>query len=330
MKTYLITGFSGFVSYHFLQLLKTLKEPVKVIGVSKTRPSEEYFESDNLEIVHEEADLRSKKSILALLETYKPDYIVHLASYSSVGYSWQYPVESFTNNTNIFLNLIESIRELKQNPVILSIGSSEQYGNVLPDDVPLIENRLLKPISPYAVARVSQEMLSKIYADSYGLRIIMTRSFNHIGIKQKDNFVIPSFAKQMVKIKLGLQEPEIETGNLSIVRDFIDVRDVVKAYYMLLHRGKSGSVYNICSNKGTSLSDVLAIMKNYLNIDFEIKVNPALIRPNDNQVIIGSNHKIATALKWRPDFTITQSLKDIIDYWEDTVVSEMQFQYLLN
>ena len=268
-----------------------------------------------------QALLRNKEAILSLLALYQPDFVVHLASYSSVGYSWQNPVESFTNNTNIFLNLIESIRELRQNPVVLSIGSSEQYGNVQPDDVPLIENRLLKPISPYAVARVSQEMLSKIYADSYGLSIIMTRSFNHIGIKQKDNFVIPSFAKQTVKIKHKLQEPFIETGNLSIVRDFIDVRDVVKAYYTLLHHGKSGEIYNICSNKGISLNDVLLIMKNYGGIDFDIKVNPALVRPNDNQVIIGSNHKIATKLNWKPAFSIEQSLKDIIDYWEEVVMS---------
>ena len=322
MSTYLITGFSGFVSYHFLQMLKDLKQPVKVIGVSKTKPPKEYFDFDNIEIIHEAVDLRHKEAILSLLALHQPDFVVHLASYSSVGYSWQNPVESFTNNTNIFLNLIESIRELGQNPVVLSIGSSEQYGNVQPDDVPLIENRLLKPISPYAVARVSQEMLSKIYADSYGLRIIMTRSFNHIGIKQKDNFVIPSFAKQTVKIKHKLQEPVIETGNLSIVRDFIDVRDVVKAYYLLLHHGKSGEIYNICSNNGHSLNDMLLIMKNYLTIDFDIKINPALVRPNDNQVIIGSNHKIVTNLNWRLDYSIEQSLKDIIDYWEEEVIKK--------
>jgi GDP-4-dehydro-6-deoxy-D-mannose reductase len=323
MKIYFITGFSGFVSYHFLQLLNGVKEPIKVIGISRTKPPEAYFAFENLEITHEEVDLRNKEAILSLLALYQPDFVLHLASYSSVGYSWQNPVESFTNNTNIFLNLIESIRGLGQNPVILSIGSSEQYGNVQPDDVPLIENRLLKPISPYAVARVSQEMLSKIYADSYGLRIIMTRSFNHIGIKQKDNFVIPSFAKQTVKIKHHLQEPIIETGNLSIIRDFIDVRDVVKAYYMLLHHGKPGEIYNICSNKGISLHDILSIMKNYLRIDFQIKVNPSLVRPNDNQVIIGSNHKIATTLHWEPDFSIEQSLEDIIDYWRDNVLNKV-------
>jgi GDP-4-dehydro-6-deoxy-D-mannose reductase len=322
MKTYLITGFSGFVSYHFLQLLKNMEEPAKVIGVSKTRPSEEYFDNENIETIHETVDLRNKEAISTLLAFYQPDFVVHLASYSSVGYSWQNPVESFTNNTNIFLNLIESIRTLGQNPVVLSIGSSEQYGNVLPDDVPLIENRLLKPISPYAVARVSQEMLSKIYADSYGLRIIMTRSFNHIGIKQKDNFVIPSFAKQMAKIKHNQQEPVIVTGNLNIIRDFIDVRDVVKAYYLLLHKGKSGEIYNICSNKGISLNNMLQIMRNYLKIDFEVKINPALVRPNDNQVIIGSNHKIVSTHNWALDFSIEQSLKDIIDYWEDKVIKE--------
>jgi GDP-4-dehydro-6-deoxy-D-mannose reductase len=316
MKRYLITGFSGFVAYHFIQELAKLDYDIEILGVSRTKPNFDIAPSSNLKMSFKSIDLRNEKEISGLLKEYRPNYIVHLASDSSVGYSWQNPVESFNNNTNIFLNLIEAVRKHKIPCKILSVGSSEEYGNVSEPELPLTESSPLKPLSPYAVARVSQEMMSKVYVDGYGLDIIMTRSFNHIGTHQRDNFVIPSFAKQLAMIKIGIQKPEITVGNLAIIRDFIDVYDVVKAYRMLLESGKSGEIYNICSNKGNSLLDILNLMKDYTQTKFEVHVNPNLIRPKDNLVIIGSNKKISDEISWFPEVSLMESVKNICDYWQ--------------
>ena len=185
-------------------------------------------------------------------------------------------------------------------------------------DLPLTEEHVLKPLSPYAVARVSQEMLSKIYFDGFNLDIIITRSFNHIGPGQKDNFVISSFAKQLVL--LAKQRPasnNIITGDVSIIRDFLDVRDVVKAYYALFKSGRKGEVYNICSGNGIMLKDIILKMSDILNIQISMQTNPQLIRPNENKQVVGSFHKIKTAIGWQPEISLETSLIDIINYWKE-------------
>ena len=317
MDKFLVTGFSGFVCKHFLDYLEDNKIPAQVIGIDIHAPS---FNIENFKYIKcdfQKLDLLNKAEVEKVVSEFKPNYVLHLASYSSVAFSWEKPVESFTNNTNIFLNLIETIRSLKLNCRILSIGSSEEYGNVNAVDLPLKETQVLKPISPYAVARVSQEMLSKIYADSYEMDIIMTRSFNHIGTHQKDFFVIPSFAKQLINLKKTNSEiKELTTGDTSIVRDFVDVRDVVKAYYLLFKKGKKGEIYNICSGKGISLNEIISIIASILNISIIQKINPQLVRPNDNQIIIGSNEKIKTETGWSNAISIEQSLKDILEFYK--------------
>jgi GDP-4-dehydro-6-deoxy-D-mannose reductase len=200
---------------------------------------------------------------------------------------------------------------------ILSIGSSEEYGNVNDEDLPLKEDHKFNPVSPYAVARVSQEYLSKIYTDGYGMDIVLTRSFNHIGPMQKDVFFVSSLAKQLVELKKsGKNRGNVVTGDVSIVRDFTDVRDVVHAYHLLLHGGKKGHVYNVCSGKGFPLKDLIDIMAKQLNIEVNINIDHRLIRPADNRKIIGSNEKIKRELGWENTIPLEQSLKDIIFYWE--------------
>ena len=218
---------------------------------------------------------------------------------------------------NIYLNLLESVRKLNQPVRILSIGSSEEYGNVDEKSLPLTEEHIPRPVSPYAVARVSQEMISKVYVDGYGLDIVMTRSFNHIGPFQRDIFVISSFAKQLVEIKKnGNSSGELVTGDTSIIRDFTDVREVVVAYDLLLKRGKTGAIYNVCSGKGTSLNDVIGIMAKILDINIHTRVNEKLVRPSDNKIIIGSNEKTKREVGWNMRIPLEKSMSDIIDYWQ--------------
>jgi GDP-4-dehydro-6-deoxy-D-mannose reductase len=238
-----------------------------------------------------------------------------------VAQSCHTPLDSFVNNTNIFLNLVEQIRLKKSNCRILSVGSSEEFGEVSEKELPLTEEHPLKPVSPYAVARVSQEMLSKIYADGFSLDIIMTRSFNHIGPGQREVFVISSFAKQLVQLaKNKSADNTITTGNLSVIRDFVDVRDVVRAYYLLLKKGRRGEVYNICSGKGILLQDIISTMSDLLGIKVETVVNQQLVRPNENKKVIGSYQKIKNELGWQPEIDISKSLSDIIKYWQAKTV----------
>ncbi len=303
MEKYLITGFSGFVSKHFLEYLESLNKQVVVYGIDINYPDFQYADYKTVQCLFNQIDLLDKTKVDNIIFQFKPDYILHLASYSSVAFSWKNPVDSFANNTNIFLNLLEQIRALNLNCRILSVGSSEQYGNVSETDIPLLEDHVLKPVSPYAVARVSQEMLSKVYVGGFNLDIVLTRSFNHIGTGQRDIFVIPSFASQLVNIKKNNLPLKLTTGNLNIIRDFLDVRDVVRAYYLLLHKGEKGQIYNVCSGVGTSLQTVVKIIAEILNINVKIKTDESLIRPSDNTIIVGNNDKLRKTCGWTTEYS---------------------------
>jgi len=306
--TYLITGANGFVGQYLIQQLKT--EAVgHIVGTYRTQPSM----SEEKGLTFEQLDLNDITRLVKIVFTYRPQYIIHLAAESSVGYSWQSPIQSFNNNINIFLNVLEAVRTTKTPCRILSIGSSESYGIVDHKNLPLSEKAPLNPISPYAVARVSQELLSKVYVGGCGLDIILTRSFNHFGPHQSTRFAIPSFAQQIIDRKQTQSTEPIEVGNLSIVRDFLDVRDVVKAYILLLEKGHVGGIYNVCSGTGYSLQQIVNFLAELVGIDIQTKTNPHFIRPNDNPIIIGDNQKIIEEIGWRPSIEIKQSLRDTLE-----------------
>ena len=312
----MITGFSGFVSRHFLELLESKRIEAIVKGLDIYNPDIKKDDFKYIKITFEKIDLLNKKKVENIIRVLQPDYILHLASYSSVAFSWREPNLSFQNNTNIFLNLLEAVRKFYLPTRILSIGSSEEYGNVVEKDLPLKEQHPLKPVSPYAVARVTQELLSQIYVNGYGLDIVMTRSFNHIGPFQRDIFVVSSLVKQIVQSSKNRGQGEIIAGDLRIVRDFTDVRDVVSAYYILLNYGISGEIYNICSGKGFSLKEMIDKICNILDVDISIKLDPQLIRPNDNKIIIGSNEKMSATHGWERQYSLDDSLKDMVRFWQ--------------
>lgn len=313
---YLITGFSGFVSRYFLEMLESFGEAVSVLGIDINEPDYDFKSFQYVKCQFSPIDLLNKDEIDNAIYNFQPNYILHLASFSSVAYSWKNPVASFTNNTTIFLNLLEQVKMLGLDCRIISVGSSEEYGDVSEADIPLKENAFLNPVSPYAVARVSQELLSKVYVNGYDLDIVLTRSFNHIGPRQKDIFVISSFVKKIIEIKHKKAEPKITTGNLDIIRDFLDVRDVVRAYYDILHNGRKGEIYNICSGEGTSLRKIITMISDIVGVDIETITDPNLVRPNDNKIIIGDNTKIKSEINWKPEISLERSLGDIVKYWE--------------
>ena len=320
MNKYLITGAAGFVGKHCLDYFNIHEPKAEVMCIDKGQFSFDRKQFKNLNIIEKSVDLLDGRMLAKFLKEFQPNYIIHLASCSSVMQSWQEPCKSFQNNVDIFLNLIESVRLQNLQCRILSVGSSEEYGSIDKQDIPLDENHQLNPTSPYAVARVSQEMLSKIYVKSFGLDIVMTRSFNHIGPGQSDRFVIGSFAKQVVTAKKnGKSTCILKTGNLHVTRDFTDVRDVVTAYHILLKKGRSGEIYNVCSGKGYSLQNIIELLAQASRLKIDTETDQSRIRPDENLIIVGSNKKIYNELRWKPTITCATSLQDIIDYWGDVL-----------
>lgn len=317
MKRMLITGFSGFVSRHFLNYLVENNLSYEVLGVDVNPPKfamEDY--APTLAMSFEQVNLLDKEAVEDMIATFRPDYILHLASFSSVAYSWQHPADCFMNNTSIFLNVTEALRKHDLCDCrLLSVGSSEEYGDVKKEELPLQEDMPLVPVNPYAVARVSQEMMAKVLVDSFGMQIMLTRSFNHMGPFQDERFVIPSFVRRILDIaESGAKSGEIETGDTSIVRDFVDVRDVVRAYYRLLLDGKAGEVYNICGEKGVSLAGVVDQIADIVGVSVTTRVNPDFVRPGDNQVVIGSAEKIRQDIGWTAEIPLRQTLMDMIGH----------------
>lgn len=310
---------SGFVGRHLLNYLAKMQD-LWVLGIDL---DELVCSKDVLPKNYEFSchDMLNKSELSAIIKKFRPDGIIHLASLSSVGYSWKHPIDCFNNNTNIFLNLLESIRQHNKDCRLLSVGSSEEYGNFDMSDLPLSEDRPTFPTSPYGVARASQEMLSRVYVSGYNLDIVITRSFNHIGPGQDNRFFIPGIASQLTEIKNKHDQksslvPVIRVGNLSLIRDFTDVRDVVKAYWLLLQKGGKGEIYNVCSEKGHKLANLCQKMKVMAGMEAVFETDPEMIRPVENEAIIGSNNKIFERTGWRPLISIEKSLKDVLTYWE--------------
>ena len=315
MQRYIITGVSGFVGKYFIKYLNANIRQSEILGID-IRPFDIHPENyEHLKFKFERSDLKDKDTLCKLIYNFRPDFILHLASYSSVAGSWKSPNTSFLNNVNIFLNLIESVRMIGLKCRILSVGSSEEYGSVKIEDLPLKESNQLNPSSPFGVARVTQELLSRLYADVYGLDIVITRSFNHIGPGQNENYAVASFAKQLVEVRKNKLNEFLSAGDVSIVRDFIDVRDVVCIYHKLLLNGKKGEIYNVCSGYGVSLRNIIQMICEILEVNISIKQDLKLKRPKDNPVIIGCNEKIKREINWTNEFSLERSLKDVVQYY---------------
>ena len=309
MKKYLITGVCGFVAEYMVNCLKTHEPDCDILGLArKDNPPQ-------LDIHYQKVDLTEKDRVLNIVSTYQPDYIIHLAAISSVAQSWQTPDISFLNNTAGFLNLAESVRANGLKTRILTVGSSEEYGRY---QVAVNEDFNLYPKSPYSVAKVAQEYLSKLYVDQFDLDIVMTRSFNHIGPKQNIKFAIPSFINQLIAISEGKSENIIKVGNIEVVRDFMDVRDTVEAYWHILHKGKKRAVYNVCSGNGIKLRDIIEIAGKELGVSPNIIVDKAKLRANEIPYIVGNNLRLKTELGWEPLFTLNDTISDIIKYIKTT------------
>jgi GDP-4-dehydro-6-deoxy-D-mannose reductase len=270
-----------------------------------------------------ESDLRDASSVRQLVEKVAPDYVIHLAAQSFVGTSWQAPSETITTNVLSQVHLLEAVRDRKPAPRFLAAGSSEEYGLVHEDELPIRETNPLRPLSPYAVSKIAQDMMGYQYFKSYGLPIVRTRAFNHTGPRRGDVFVESTFARQIAEIEAGIAEPVIRVGDLKPRRDYSDVRDIVRGYWLLLERGEPGEVYNLCSGRSLAIGDLLQRLLGAARVDgIEVRVDPARLRPSDVMVLQGDPAKVERATGWRAEIPLERTLGDLLDYWRARVKAQ--------
>ena len=315
----MITGITGFAGSHLAEYILANHSNVSVFGIVRWRSRMDNILQiqDKIELV--EADLKDMVSLKAVLADVKPDRIFHLAAQSFVPTSWKCPAETFAINAIGEINLFESILALNQKPKIQIAGSSEEYGQVFSNEIPMKETNPLRPLSPYAVSKIAQDMLAFQYQKSYGVRAVRTRGFNHTGPRRGDVFVTSSFAKQIAEIEKKKRPPVIHVGNLEAKRDFTDVRDMVRAYWLSLEKGVEGEVYNIGSGQAYSMQEVLDLLMSLSRARMEVKIDPSRLRPSDVPVLLSDSSKFRALTGWRPMIPFKQTILDLLNYWRERV-----------
>ncbi|HSF40759.1 MAG TPA: GDP-mannose 4,6-dehydratase [Thermoanaerobaculia bacterium] len=320
----LITGITGFAGSHLAEYILAEQPGVEVYGTFRWRSRMDNIEHLNDRIKLVEADLRDYTSMHRALEISRPDVIFHLAAQSFVPSSWNAPSDTMVTNVTGQTNLFEAIRALKLDPVVQIACSSEQYGLVLPDEVPIKETNPLRPLSPYAVSKVAQDFLGYQYFMSYGLKAVRTRGFNHTGPRRGQVFVTSNFCSQVAAIEHGLQKPVIRVGNIDAVRDFTDVRDMVRAYWLAVTKAKPGEVYNIATGSGITIRAMLDLVLSHSKADVKIEVDPDRLRPSDVEILIGDSSKFRADTGWEPRIPFEQTVSDLLDYWRRKMARRAQ------
>lgn len=316
-KKALITGIAGFVGSYMAELL--LSKGYDVYGISRARSKMDHIESIKTKLHLEDADLLDSHSLYSAINKIRPDYIFHLAAQSFVPTSWGSPSVTLEVNIVGSANLFEAVRQVGIDPVIQIACSSEEYGMVYENEVPIKETNPLRPLSPYAVSKLSMDYLGYQYFESYHMRIIRTRGFNHTGPRRGDTFAESTFAKQIALIEKGKQEPVIYVGNLEAERDYTDVRDMVRAYLLAVEKCDPGDVYNIATGKAIKIEDVLTLMLSQSKVKVEIKQDPARMRPSDVPILIGDSSKFQKKTGWKPEIPFEKTAEDLLNYWRERV-----------
>mgnify|MGYP005846311837 CR=1 FL=1 len=317
----LITGISGFVGSHLAEyLLETTDWKVAgtVFGPYKNIAGL----CDRLELYP--AELSRLDVVTFVLEQTRPDLIFHLAGQPLVAASRQDPWGTLETNIHTQLNILEGV--LRVNPAcrVLVVGSSEEYGLVSPEDLPIDEETPLRPLSAYAVSKVAQDLLGLQYYLTHHLPVIRVRPFNHIGPRQRIGFVASDFASQIAAAELGLQPPVMEVGNLAARRDFSDVRDVVRAYVLLITAGEPGQVYNVGSGESHSIQEMLDILLSMSRIQIEVRPDPGRMRPSEVPEAVCDATRIRERTGWRTLISFRQSLEDVLEYWRAEMSKKLQ------
>jgi GDP-4-dehydro-6-deoxy-D-mannose reductase len=313
----LITGLTGFVGSHLAEYC--LDKGHEVAGTMRWRSQRENLAGVEAKVRLYECDLRDGTAARYVITDFRPDRVFHLAAQSYVHASWQTPAETLATNVLAQVHLLEAIRESKLDSRIHVAGSSEEYGLVNPDELPVTEDNPLRPLSPYAVSKVAQDLMGWQYHESYGMWIVRTRSFNHEGPRRGEVFVTSNFAKQIAEIEVGKREPVVNVGNLDAQRDYSDVRDIVRAYWLCLEHCEPGEVYNIGSGRAWAIREMLDTLLSFSSVDVEVRQDPGRMRPSDVPVLQSDSSKFRAATGWEPEIPFETTLKDTLDYWRGRV-----------
>ncbi|WP_373218833.1 GDP-mannose 4,6-dehydratase [Ruminococcus sp. 5_1_39BFAA] len=303
MEKVLIFGVGGFVGSYLSR--EFIEHGYAVIGTDKTRssilPSEVGFY---------ESDLLETEAVEGLVNKIQPDIIVNLAAISSVGASWNIPQTTMQVNVVGALNIMEAAKKSEKKPKILFVGSSEEY---VISDFPMNEDRPLNASNPYGISKVTQEQFAKLYREQYGLKIYCVRPFNHTGVGQRDSFVLPSFCKQVAEIEKSGEPGVMKVGNLKVKRDFSHVKDIVRAYRLIVESDNCELIYNVGSGNAYSLEEMLRYIVSLSSQEIKIEVDQSRFRPTDQPVICCDYNLIKTELGWEPQYTVFDALKEMFE-----------------
>jgi GDP-4-dehydro-6-deoxy-D-mannose reductase len=317
----LITGITGLVGSHLADYLLSLGE-IEVIGFKRWRADDRTIRHLRGRVRLIEGDIEDAFSVATAIEQVQPDRIYHLAAQSYPSESWAAPVTTLQANVTGTVHLLEAVRRFAPSAQVHIAGSSASYGLIRPDEVPIVEDRPLRPLSPYGVSKAAQEMLGYQYAHNYGMRVYVTRSFNHIGARQDSRTAAQTFARQIAEAEIGLCPPVIAVGNLEPRRDFLDVEDAVRGLWLLLDRGTPGEIYNLCSGQAPQIRDLLDIYLSLARIPVEVQVDPQRLRPADELILLGDNSRLRRDTGWEPRVPLHESLRRILDFWRERLRDE--------
>lgn len=312
----LITGIGGFAGSHLADFLLT-ETGWQINGCVLNECDTPAFLQDRISC--HIVDLCDAEAVRRMLDEVAPGVIFHLAALARVDNSWRTPWPVLQNNIQGQLNLLQALLDLGATPRMLIVGSNEEYGLVRAEELPLTEDTPLRPNSPYGVSKVAQDMLGLQYFLSHQLPLIRVRPFNHIGPRQASGFVAPDFALQIAQAEVGERPPRITVGNLKVQRDFTDVRDMVRAYYLAITLGVPGDVYNIGSGQSHSISELLEVLLSYSRVDITVETDPERLRPSDVPVVRCDASKFRGLTGWEPTIPFESSLRDVLDYWRRQV-----------
>jgi GDP-4-dehydro-6-deoxy-D-mannose reductase len=302
----LITGGTGFVGTHLISFLKSQGAAIAVMA-----PSDGTIRDPEINLY--EVDIRDAQEVKRVVAEVQPAQIYHLAGVSAIDVSWRDPQLNFEVNVGGAYNLFAAAMALPAPPRILNISTSQVYA---PSSSALSENDPMQPGNPYAASKAMAELIRVQYLHHTVGGIVTSRSFNHTGPGQSANFVVSSMAKQFAEIALGVREPRLTVGNIQVKRDFTDVRDVVRAYGLLLEHGATGEVYNVCSGVAVRLADILEMLQSICGVKVKIEIDPGRIRTSDPLEIRGNPQKLQEATGWRPQIPLLKTLFDSVDAWK--------------
>lgn len=315
----LITGINGFVGSHLSDFILNHYDDYEIHGTIRKGSDIYNIEHSINRITIHSLDLNDSKSLESVIQLVKPTKIFHLASQSNVMNSFQNPIETFQTNVIGTLNLLESVRKSEADPILQIASSSEVYGQVFKNEIPIKETNPFRPINPYGVSKVAVDRLAFQYYNSYGIKTIITRAFSHTGPRRNQIFAESNFAKQIVEIEKGIREPIVRVGNLNSTRTFTDVRDVAEAYWLATEKCDYGEAYNIGSTQLVAVKDILDILVNMSLKKITIKEDKSRLRPTDISNHIPDITKFLEKTNWKTKIPIQKTLQDLLDYWRKMI-----------